>query len=44
MAQEMNQGMLEMEKRLEARDGTLMKTLREMQEAKSMQDFIQLFG
>ncbi|PFI16131.1 MerR family transcriptional regulator [Bacillus cereus] len=44
IAQEMNQGMLEMEKRLEARDETLMKTLREMQEAKSMQDFIQLFG
>ncbi len=32
MAQEMNQSIASMEKRLEARDETLMKTLREMQE------------
>ena len=41
MVQEINQSILIMEKRLEARDETLMKTLREMQETKRlMQEFL----
>ncbi|PDZ63898.1 hypothetical protein CON30_23145 [Bacillus cereus] len=41
MVQEINQSILMMEKRLEARDETLMKTLREMQETKRlMQEFL----